>query len=339
METTMFRVTRRAAGLSLAILLAGGPALAASDPLPSWNPGAAKQAILAYVAKVTRPGPAFVPPAERIAVFDNDGTLWSEQPIYNQFAYAMARVKALVAKDPSLREKPAFAAVADGDRAAIAKLDDRSLMEVAVAAQAGLTPEAHQALVTAWLREARHPRFAVPYTALTYQPQLELLAYLRGVRFRTYIVSGGEVQFMRAFTQSAYGVPPEQVIGTSLKTRFAVQDGEPALTYLPELESLDDGPGKPSNIALHIGRAPLIAVGNSDGDLQMLPYSEGSARPSLQILVHHDDAVREFAYDRASSIGRLDKALDEAAARGWTVVSMKRDWRTVFAAKGAGPDR
>jgi phosphoglycolate phosphatase-like HAD superfamily hydrolase len=317
-------ITRRAA-LAVLVLFAT-PAAAQPDPLPSWNAGPVKQAIVGYVAKVTRPGADFVPAEERIAVFDNDGTLWSEQPIYNQLVFALDRAKQMVAKDPSLTATPAFAAAASGDRAALAKLGEKDLMELAFAGQAGLTPQAYTAIVKAWTAQARHPKFARAYTSLIYQPQLELLAYLRGAGFRTYIVSGGEVDFMRTFAQTAYGVPPEQVIGTSLKTRF---DGK-GLTYTPELQSFDDGPGKPSNIALHVGRAPLVAVGNSDGDQQMLEYSAASARPSLQLIVRHDDAAREFAYDRASSIGKLDKALDEAAARGWTVISMQRDWKTVF---------
>jgi phosphoglycolate phosphatase-like HAD superfamily hydrolase len=322
-----------------AVAAASAPILAfaaPADPLPSWNAGPAKSAIVAYVDRVTAAGTDFVPPPERIAVFDNDGTLWAEQPLYFQFAFAFERIGALVAQDPSLRAKPAFAAIADRDVAAISKLGDKDLLEAAMATAAGLTPGAYQAIVKTWLDQARHPKFKTPYLALTYQPQLELLAYLRGSGFRTYIVSGGDVRFMRVFAQSAYGVPPEQVIGTSQKVRFeaagsGTKRDEAALVIEPALESLDDGPGKPANIDLHIGRAPLVAVGNSDGDLAMLQYSAASARPSLQVLIHHDDAAREYAYDRQSSIGRLDKALDAAQARGWTVVSMKADWKTVFA--------
>ena len=330
----MFNATRRAVigGLTALALLAG-PALAAppvADPLPSWNAGPAKAAITRYVGKVTAPGPDFVPAPERIAVFDNDGTLWAEQPLYFQVVFVLDRIGEMVAKDPSLRQKPAFAAIADKDMAAIAKLGEKDLLEAAFATQVGLTPGEYQAVAKAWLDQARHPKFHTPYTALTYQPQLELLAYLRGAGFKTYIVSGGDVQFMRVFAEQAYGVPPEQVIGTSQKTRFELRDGKGVLVVQPELGSYDDGPGKPSNIDLHIGRPPLVAVGNSDGDLQMLQYSAASARPNLQVLVRHDDAAREYAYDRTSKIGKLDKALDEAATRGWTVVSMKSDWKTVF---------
>jgi phosphoglycolate phosphatase-like HAD superfamily hydrolase len=325
-----------AVALGWFVVMAPAPTPAAPparDPLPSWNAGPTKASITAYVTRVTRPGPDFVPPPERIAVFDNDGTLWAEQPIYFQFAFAMERVGQMVAKDPSLREKPAFAAIADRDQAAMAKLSEKDLVEAVFAVQVGLTTDEYQAVAKAWFDQARHPRFHTPYTALTYKPQLELLAYLRGAGFKTFIVSGGEVQFMRVFAQQAYGVPPEQVIGTNMATKFEIRDGKGVLVAQPTLGSFDDGPAKPSNIDLHIGRRPLVAVGNSDGDLQMLQYSASSARPNLQILIHHDDAAREYAYDRQSKIGKLDKALDEAGARGWTIVSMKNDWKTVFAAK------
>jgi phosphoglycolate phosphatase-like HAD superfamily hydrolase len=326
---------RRLACVVAVVLLASAPlaARAAPDPLPSWNEGPAKQAIVAFVARTTTPSsPDLLAPADRIAVFDNDGTLWAEQPIYNQFVFVLDRAATMARRDPTLLQKPAFAAAAGGDPAAIAKLTDKDLIELAAAAQAGLTPEAYDKIVKAWLASARQSRFGRAYTALVYQPQLELMAYLRAAGFRTYIVSGGEVQFMRAFAQSVYGVPPEQVIGTSFKAGFALKDGNAAMTFLPQLGSLDDGAEKPANILLHIGRAPAIAVGNSDGDQQMLEYSAAAARPNLEILVHHDDADREYAYDRASKIGKLDKALDEAAQRGWLVVSMLRDWRTIFPA-------
>jgi phosphoserine phosphatase len=334
--TTRRSLLGRVAALGLLAGAAPGLALAAPPevgPLPSWKAGPAKAAITGYVARVTRPGADFVPTPERIAVFDNDGTLWAEQPIYFQFAFALERVGQMVAKDPTLRQKPAFAAIADRDQAAMAKLSEKDLLEAAFATQVGLTTDEYQTVARAWLDQARHPRFNAPYTALTYKPQLELLAYLREAGFKTYIVSGGEVQFMRVLAQQAYGVPPEQVIGTNLVTKFEMRNGKGVLVSQSTLGSLDDGPGKASNIDLHIGRAPLVAVGNSDGDLQMLQYSASSARPNLQILIHHDDAVREYAYDRDSKIGKLDKALDEARARGWTVVSMKSDWKTVFAAK------
>lgn len=334
----MIALTRRLAILALAAGLAAPPASAREplpDPLPSWNAGPAKQAILSFVDRTTRPGPDFVPPAERIAVFDNDGTLWIEQPLYTQFVFAMDRAAELVAKDPALGQKPAFRAAADKDLAALAKLGDEALMELALASASGLTPEAYRDIAGRWLAQSRHPRFDAPYTQLVYAPQLELLTHLRAAGYRTYIVSGGDVEFMRSFAETTYGVPPEQVIGTSQKSTYASQNGRADVTFQPQLNSLDDGPGKPVNIALHIGRRPVIAVGNSDGDQAMLQYAAARTGPSLMVLVHHDDAAREYAYDRASHVGKLDKALDEARARNWTVVSMKSDWATIFPKVGA----
>jgi phosphoglycolate phosphatase-like HAD superfamily hydrolase len=303
----------------------------AQDALPSWTDGPVKQAIVAYVAKVTAPGPGFVPEPERIAVFDNDGTLWPEQPLYIQFVFTLAEATVMAAKTPALRSDPAFAAAVSGDRAALAKLSEKQLLGLAATVQAGRSTEDFEAQAGRWLTATRHPRFRRPYAALAYQPQLELMALLKRSGFKVYIVSGGDVDFMRSYAEQAYGVPPEQVIGTSLKTRFEPAAARPEIVYEPEIASIDDGPGKPANIALHIGRTPILAVGNSDGDQQMLEYSAASRRPSLQILIRHDDEKREYAYDRVSSIGKLDKALDEAMAKGWTVVSMKRDWRTIFA--------
>jgi phosphoglycolate phosphatase-like HAD superfamily hydrolase len=301
-----------------------------SDPLPSWVPGVTKRSIIIFVTAVSRPGHDFVPPEERIAVFDNDGTLWAEQPMYFQLVFALDRVAELVKANPALRDKPAFAAMADKDMAAITALSEADLMTAALATQDGLEPEEYQSIVRTWLEQARHPSFKAPYPSLVYQPQLELLAYLRANGFKTYIVSGGEVQFMRAFAQEVYGIPPEQVIGTSQKAEYELRAGRGVVLARPELNNIDDGPGKPVNIALHIGRRPLVAVGNSDGDQQMLEYASTPERPGLQILIHHDDAEREYAYDRQSKIGKLDKALDEAGGRGWVVVSMKNDWKTVF---------
>ncbi len=314
-------------------VVAATPSVTA-DPLPSWAPGKARQAIIIFVKAVSRPGHDFVPPEERIAVFDNDGTLWAEQPMYFQLVFALDRVGQLVQANPALRDKPAFAAMADRDMAAIARLSETELMTAALATQAGLAPEEYQAIVRTWLAQARHPRFKVAYPSLVYQPQLELLAYLRANGFKTYIVSGGEVQFMRAFAQEVYGIPPEQVIGTSQKAEYELRAGRGVVLAQPEMNSLDDGPGKPVNIALHIGRRPLVAVGNSDGDQQMLEYASTPERRGLQILIHHDDAEREYAYDRQSKIGKLDTALDEADVRGWVVVSMKNDWKMVFSSSG-----
>ena len=324
---------------TLATLAARVPAdAAADDPLPSWNDGPVKQAILGFVARTTTPGPGFVPATERIATFDNDGTLWCEQPIYVEAAFALERARELAKADPALAARPAFKTVVAGDPAAIGALTEKELVELVLATHTNLTDEAFIATVKAWLATARHPRFGRPYTELVYQPQLELLAFLRANGFKTFIVSGGGVDFMRAFAEAAYGVPPEQVIGSSGKTSFQL-DGETASLFkLPEIGSVDDGPGKPQNIGLVIGRRPVVAVGNSDGDLPMLQYATGGARPALALLVHHDDAAREYAYDRASKIGTLDKAWDEATRRGWPLISMRRDWKQIFPARRATKD-
>ena len=342
----MFMPSRRA--LVIGFLLAGLPVSVpaqtvvvaepsvTSDPLPSWS-GRTKQTIILFINAAIRPGHDFVPPEERIAVFDNDGTLWAEQSLYFQFTFAFDRIGELVKQNPALGQKPAFRAMADKDLAAIARLSEEDLMEAAVATQAGLTNEEYQAVVKTWLAQARHPRFQAPYTSLVYQPQLELLAYLRASGFKTYIVSGGDVAFMRSFAQEVYSIPPEQVIGSSQKAGYELRAGRGVIVYQPALNSLDDGPAKPVNIDLHIGRRPVIAVGNSDGDQQMLEYASTSERRGLQILIHHDDAAREYAYDRQSKIGKLDKALDEAGTRGWLVVSMKADWKVIFPPMGDAP--
>ena len=314
---------------SLALLVTG-PARAA-DPLPSWNDGPAKKAILDFVAKVTTEGgPDFVPPPERIATFDNDGTLWCEQPVYVQGFFVLDRVKELAARDPGLTDKPPLRAILEGDRDAMARWGEHELGELVAATHAGMTPEQFITVARQWLDTAKHPRFGRLYKECVYQPQLELLAYLRANGFKTFIVSGGGIDFIRAYAEGTYGVPPEQVVGSSNKTRFELRDGRAALIKLPELNSIDNGPGKPININLHIGRRPLLAFGNSDGDLQMLQYTAAGARPRLMLLVHHDDARREYAYDRDSKVGRLDKALDEARRRHWLVVSMKDDWKVIF---------
>jgi phosphoserine phosphatase len=316
---------------TLASLAARIPAVAAAadDALPSWNDGPTKQAILAFIAGATTPGPSFVSAPERIATFDNDGTLWCEQPIYVEFAFALDRARQLAQADPALVQRPAFKAVVAGDPAAIGALTEKELVELVLATHTNLTDEAFIADAKAWLATARHPRFQRPYAELVYQPQLELLAHLRANGFKTFIVSGGGVDFMRAFAEDAYGVPPEQVIGSSGKTQFQLDGDKASLFKLPEIGSVDDGPGKPQNIGLAIGRRPIVAVGNSDGDLPMLQYAAGGARPALTLLVHHDDAAREYAYDRGSKVGALDKAWDEAVRRGWPLISMRRDWKTV----------
>ena len=338
----MFTLSRRV--LIIGLMLAGLPISAAaqtvvvaepavtSDPLPSWSEGT-KQTIILFVNAATRPGHDFVPPEERVAVFDNDGTLWAEQPLYFQFTFAFDRIGELVKQNPALGQNAALRAIADKDMPAIARLSEKELMAAVSATEAGLTTEEYQAVVKAWLAQARHPRFQVPYTSLIYQPQLELLAYLRANGFRTYIVSGGDVVFMRSFAQEVYSIPPEQVVGSSQTAGYELRAGRGAIVYGPAFNNIDDGPAKPVNIDLHIGRRPVIAVGNSDGDRQMLEYASTPERPGLQILIHHDDAVREYAYDRQSKIGKLDQALDEAGPRGWLVVSMKADWKTIFPAR------
>jgi hypothetical protein len=331
----IFPMTRRAvlqgAAYGLAALLVASPLAAAGDPLPSWNAGAAKTAIVDFVAAVTaKDGPDFVPPEERIAVFDNDGTLWVEQPFYTQLAFALDRVKALAPQHPDWREREPFRAALAGDIKALAASGEKGLVELVMATHAGMTTGEFAVIVTDWLKTARHPRFDRPYTELVYPPMLELLAYLRANGFKTYIVSGGGIEFMRPWTESVYGVPPEQVFGSSIKTKFEIREGTPVLVRLPEIDFIDDKAGKPVGINSFIGRRPIAAFGNSDGDLQMLQWTTSGPGRRFGLIVRHDDGEREYAYDRDSHVGRLDKALDAAPAAGWTVVSMKRDWKTIF---------
>lgn len=329
MKTLRFDTTTVIAGL-LALFLATPPVLAA-DALPSWNAGPAKQAILGFVAKATKKGgPDFVPPAERIAVFDNDGTLWAEQPLYFQGLFALDRVKALAPRHPEWKEQQPFKAVLENDLKALAASGEKGLVEIVMATHAGMATAEFEALATDWIATARHPKFRRPYTELAYQPMRELLAYLRANGFKTYIVSGGGVEFMRPWVEKVYGIPPEQVVGSSIKTRFELRDGRPVLVRLPEVDFVDDKAGKPVGIHKFIGRRPIAAFGNSDGDLQMLQWTADGQGPRLMMLIHHTDAEREWAYDRQSVVGRLDQALDEAQTRGWTVVDMKRDWNRVF---------
>ncbi len=303
------------------------------NPLPSWNDGPAKQAILEFVARVTKDGgPDYVPPAERIAVFDNDGTLWSEQPMYVQLAFALDRVKALAAEHPEWKQQQPFQAVLAGDLQALAASGQRGLAELVMATHAGMTAEEFAQVVKQWLATARHPKFGRPYTQCVYQPMLELLAYLRANGFKTFIVSGGGIEFMRVFAEETYQVPPEQVIGSSIKSRYEERDGTPVLVRLAELDFIDDKAGKPVAIGARIGRRPVMAVGNSEGDYEMLRWTTSAPGPRFGLIVHHTDAQREYAYDRKSSFGRLDRALGEAPDRGWTVVDMKRDWKRVFPA-------
>jgi phosphoserine phosphatase len=313
-------------------LFFGGLATAqTADPLPSWNNGKAKQSIVDFVGKVTKEGsPDFVPPAERIATFDNDGTLWAEQPMYFQAFFIFDRIKALAPQHPEWQDKEPFASVLKGDVKGALAGGEHALIEMAMATHAGMTTEEFEKIVTDWITTARHPVTKRPYTEMVYQPMLELLAYLRVSGFKTFIVSGGGIEFMRPWAGKAYGIPPEQVIGSSIKTKFELRDGKPVLVKLPELHFFDDKAGKPVAIQHHIGRRPIAAFGNSDGDLQMLQWTTAGQGLRFALYVHHTDAEREWAYDRQSSIGRLDKGLDEAQAKGWTVVDMKQDWKLIY---------
>jgi phosphoglycolate phosphatase-like HAD superfamily hydrolase len=320
-----------AAAFACAVLLTS-TAARANDPLPSWNEGAAKKSIIEFVAKVTKPGSQdFVPPAERIATFDNDGTLWAEQPIYVQFAFALDRVKAIAAQHPEWKDKEPFASLLKGDLKSALAGGEPALVQIVMATHSGMTTEEFDKAVKDWIATAKHPKTGRLLTEMAYQPMLELLACLRANGFKTFIVSGGGVDFMRAFAERVYGIPPEQVVGSTGKVKFEMRDGKPVLVKLPEIQSVDDNVGKPVNIQQFIGRRPLMAFGNSDGDLQMLQWTTAGTGPRFALYVHHTDAEREWAYDRTSHIGKLDKGLDEARAKGWTVVDMKQDWKRVFA--------
>ncbi len=314
-------------------LLRANSALAQADPLPSWNDGATKSAITNFVARVTtQGGPDFVPPDQRIATFDNDGTLWIEQPMYVQLAFVLDRVKALAPQNPGWKTKQPFKAVLDGDMKALAASGEKGLVELIAVTHAGMTVDEFAKIVTDWLATARDHRFKRPYTELVYQPMLEVLAYLRANGFKTFIVSGGGIEFMRPWTEKIYGIPPEQVVGSSIKTKFEMRDGRPTLFRLPQINFIDDKAGKPVGISQHIGRRPIAAFGNSDGDLQMLQWTTMSGSGArLGLIVHHTDAEREYAYDRQSHFGKLDLALDAAAMNKWALADMKKDWKRVFA--------
>ena len=317
--------------ITLTALLALASFAAADERLSSWNEGQAKRAIVDFVQRVTEPGSAgFVPLPERIAVFDNDGTLWAEKPMYVQLVFALDRLKALAPQNPEWKDKQPFKAALEGDLKTVAAGGEHALLELVMATHAGMTTDAFARVVTDWLATAKHPRFNRPYTELVYQPMLELLTYLRANGFKTYIVSGGGIEFMRPWTEKVYGIPPEQVIGSSIKTRFELSEGKPVLVRLPEIHFIDDKAGKPVGIHMHIGRRPIAAFGNSDGDLQMIQWTTAGSGARFGLLVHHTDAEREYAYDRQSSVGRLDKALEAAKRQGWTVVDMKQDWKRIF---------
>ena len=318
-------------GALIAVAASSSAVARSADPLPSWNDTAPKKAILAFVERVTTPGSAgFVPAPERIATFDNDGTLWAERPVYFQLLFAVDRVKALAPQHPEWKEAEPFASLLKGDLNAALAGGEPAIVKLVMATHAGLTTDEFDRIVRDWLATARHAKTGRPYTEMVYQPMLELLAYLRANGFKTFIVSGGGIDFMRPWTESVYGIPPEQVIGSSIETKLEVRDGKPVLVRLPELDFVDDGAGKPVGIQRHIGRRPLAAFGNSDGDLEMLRWTAAGAGPRFCLFVRHTDAEREWAYDRETHVGRLDKGLDEAKARGWTVVSMKDDWEIIF---------
>lgn len=312
-------------------VLSSTAAFAVGDPLPSWKDTATKQAILAFVGKVTNEGsPEYVPEPARIATFDNDGTLWAEQPMYFQAFFVFDRVKAMAADHPDWQEKEPFASVLKGDMKGIAASGEKGLMEMLAATHTGMTTGEFSKTVLDWISTAKHPKSGRPYTEMIYQPMLELLTYLRSKGFKTFIVSGGGIEFMRPWTEKVYGIPPEQVVGSSGKLKFEMRDGTPVLVKLPDVNLIDDKEGKPVGIQTHIGRRPIAAFGNSDGDLQMLQWTMAGDGARFALLVHHTDAEREWAYDRESHIGKLSLALDEAAAKGWTIVDMKADWTTIF---------
>jgi phosphoglycolate phosphatase-like HAD superfamily hydrolase len=336
MSASAFAVTRRAmlvaATWATTFMIAPGWAQPRPDPLPSWNNTGPKKDIITFVARVTKQGGSdYVKPAERIAVFDNDGTLWAEQPIYFQVAFAFDRLKALAPQHPEWKTTQPYKAVLEADQRTLHDAGEKGLVAILAATHTGMSTEAFSKSVADWIATARHPTLNRPYTSLVYQPMLELLAFLRANGFKTFIVSGGGVEFMRVFAEKVSGIPPEQVIGSSGVIKYQVgADGKPVLMKEDKVEFIDDGPGKPVGINRFIGRRPILAFGNSDGDQQMLQYTAAGSGARFMGLVRHTDAVREYAYDRQSHIGKLDKALDEAIARNWTVVDMKRDWRVIF---------
>jgi len=328
----MKRTLVAALALAVALLFSARATAQTTDPLPSWNKGPARKSLLDFVARVTKPGsPDFVPLAERIATFDNDGTLWAEQPMYFQFLFALDRMKTLAPQHPEWKEQEPFASLLKGDVKSALARDRNAVLGIIGPTHAGMTSEEFETIVKDWIATAKHPMTKRPYTEMVYQPMLEVLAHLRANGFKTYIVSGGGTEFMRPWAESVYGIPPEQVIGSNIKTKFELRAGRPVLVRLPELTFLNDAGDKPVAINMHIGRRPIAAFGNSDGDLQMLQWTTAGPGPRFALYVHHTDAKREWAYDRESSIGRLDKGLDAARANGWTIVDMQQDWKVIFA--------
>lgn len=303
----------------------------AKDPLPSWNETEPKAALLDFVKRTTTPdAPGFVAPSKRIATFDNDGCLWAEQPMYFQALFIFDRIVKLAPANPDWTEKEPYASVLKGDLKTALAGGEKALLEMAMATHAGMSTDEFAVIVKDWLATAKHPKTGRPYTEMVYQPMLELLTFLRANGYKTFIVSGGGIEFMRPWVEMVYGIPPEQVVGSSIKTKYEVRDGKPVIVRLPELNFIDDKEGKPIGINQHIGRRPVMAFGNSDGDFQMLEYTKAGAGERFGMLIHHTDAEREWAYDRDSHIGKLSRGLDEAKDRGWVVVDMKADWKQIF---------
>jgi phosphoglycolate phosphatase-like HAD superfamily hydrolase len=328
--TTAQPLSRLSLTIALAILSTSG-AFGSADPLPSWNDTGPKKAIMAFVEKIVKEAsPEFVSAPERIATFDNDGTLWAEQPMYFQFLFVIDRVKAMAPQHPEWNTKEPFASLLKGDMKGVAAAGSKGAMELMAATHTGMTTEEFTQAVTDWITTAKHPKTGRPYTEMVYQPMLELLAFLRANEFKTFILSGGGIEFMRPWVERVYGIPPEQVVGSSGKLKFEMRGDKPVLMKLPEVDLIDDQEGKPVGIQLYIGRRPIASFGNSDGDLQMLQWTTAGTGARLALIVHHDDDKREWAYDRDSHIGKLDKAWDEAKAKGWIVVSMKADWKSIF---------
>jgi hypothetical protein len=318
--------------LPLCIMLATSPYAWSADDLQSWNDGPSKKSITDFVERVTKDGSAdFIPVPERVAVFDNDGTLWAEQPLYFQLFFALDRVKAMAPDHPEWKTQEPFASLLKGDVKGALAGGEKAIMEIVMATHSGMSSDEFDAIVRDWVKTAKHPKSGKHYTEMVYQPMVELLKYLRDNGFRTYIVSGGGIDFMRPWTEEIYGIPPEQVVGSSGKIAFEMLDGKGVIMRIPEVNFIDDKAGKPVGIHQHIGRRPVMAFGNSDGDLQMLQWTCTRQGASLCAYVHHTDAKREWAYDRNSSIGRLAKGLDEAKSQNWTLIDMKEDWNRVFA--------
>lgn len=320
------------ASLIAAILLfaAGVLPVFAQEPLASWN-DPAKSRIMDFVkATVTEGGEGYVAPEDRIAVFDNDGTLWPEQPYYIQLGFALDRVKTLAPQHPEWKTKEPFRSILDGDLKGVAKSGELGLVDLVMATHAGMNTDQFNKIVTDWFATAKHPKTGRLYTEMGYVPMRELLDYLRANGFATYIVSGGGVEFMRPVTEKLYGIPPQQVVGSTIATQYAIVGDVPVLKRLPKVDFVDDGAGKPAGINKFIGRKPVFVAGNSDGDYEMMRWTTAAKGPGFAMIVHHTDADREYAYDRDSAFGKLDKALDEAQRRNWLVVDMKNDWKTVF---------